>query len=74
MSSRPRGRQAIRAGTTIVDDLTEVEEFAGPPWDSDQVAGQVVFESLQQTAGRRAILRDRESLPARSRDPRVRRG
>ena len=60
-----RRRVAIvgRAGTTIVDDITEVEEFAGPPWDTDQVAGQVVFEALQQSAGRRAILRDRDAFP-----------
>ena len=60
-----RRRVAVvgRAGTTIIDDITELEEFAGPPWDSDQVAGQVVFEALQQTAGRRAIFRDREAFP-----------
>jgi hypothetical protein len=52
-----------RAGTTIIDDLSELEEFEGPPWDTDQVSGQIVFESLQQTAGRRAILRDREAFP-----------
>jgi hypothetical protein len=60
-----RRRVAVvgRAGTSVVDDLCELEEFAGPPWDSDQVSGQVVFEALQQTAGRRAILRDREAFP-----------
>jgi hypothetical protein len=52
-----------RAGTSVVDDLAELDEFAGHPWDSDQVSGQVVFEALQQTAGRRAILRDREAFP-----------
>ena len=52
-----------RAGTAILDDLTELEEFACSPWDSDQVSGRVVFESLQQTAGRRAILRDRAAFP-----------
>lgn len=52
-----------RAGTTVIDDLSELEEFAGPPWDSDQVSGQVVFESLEQTAGRRAIVRDRNAFP-----------
>ena len=52
-----------RAGTTILDDLTELEEFDGLPWDSGRVAGQVVFEALKQTAGRRAILRDREAFP-----------
>ena len=52
-----------RAGTTIVDDLCEVEELARSPWSSDQLSGQVVFESLQQSAGRRAILRDRDAFP-----------
>ena len=33
------------------------------PWTTDQVSGQVVFEALQQSAGRRAILRDREAFP-----------
>lgn len=60
-----RRRVAVvgRAGTTIVDDLAEIEEFAGPPWSSDQVSGQIVFEALQQSAGRRAVLRDREVFP-----------
>jgi Histidine kinase-, DNA gyrase B-, and HSP90-like ATPase len=52
-----------RAGTSILDDLAELEEFAGPPWDSDQVSGRIMFGSLQQTAGRRAILRDRGAFP-----------
>jgi hypothetical protein len=60
-----RRRVAVvgRAGTTIIDDLVELDEFSGAPWDSDQVSGQVVFEALRQTAGRRAILRDREAFP-----------
>jgi hypothetical protein len=60
-----RRRVAVvgRAGTTIIDDLAELDEFAGPPWASDQVSGQVVFEALQQSAGRRAILRDRDAFP-----------
>jgi hypothetical protein len=60
-----RRRVAVvgRAGTTIIDDLAELEEFEGGPWASDQVSGQVVFTALQQTAGRRAILRDREAFP-----------
>jgi hypothetical protein len=52
-----------RAGATILDDLAELEEFAGEPWNSDQVSGQVAFAALQQTAGRRAILRDRDAFP-----------
>ena len=60
-----RRRVAIvgRAGTTVIDDLAELEEFAGHPWMSDQVSGQIVFEALQQSAGRRAILRDRDAFP-----------
>ena len=52
-----------RAGTSILDDLAELEEFSCPPWNSNQVSGRIVFESLQQTAGRRAILRDRGAFP-----------
>jgi Histidine kinase-, DNA gyrase B-, and HSP90-like ATPase len=62
-SRRRRVAVVGRAGTTIIDDVAELDEFAGPPWSSDQVSGQVVFEALQQTAGRRAILRDRDVFP-----------
>ncbi|MFN2569469.1 MAG: ATP-binding protein [Candidatus Dormibacteria bacterium] len=60
-----RRRVAVvgRAGTTIVDDIGEIEDFAGPPWTTDQVTGQVAFSSLQQTSGRRAVLRDRDAFP-----------
>ena len=60
-----RRRVAVvgRAGTTIVDDIAEIEEFAVPPWTTGQVGGQVVFGALQQTAGRRAVLRDRDAFP-----------
>ena len=52
-----------RAGTTIIDDLTELEELDHAPWTSGQLSGQVVFEALQQSAGRRAVLRDRDAFP-----------
>ena len=52
-----------RAGTTIIDDLGELDEFDRSPWTSDQLSGQIVFDALQQSAGRRAILRDREAFP-----------
>ncbi|MFN8036901.1 MAG: ATP-binding protein [Acidimicrobiia bacterium] len=60
-----RRRVAVvgRAGTTIVDDLGELEEFCASPWTSDQVSGQIVFEALQQSAGRRSVLRDRVAFP-----------
>ncbi len=53
-----------RAGTTIVDSITELEEFDTRPWNSGQVAGSVAFAGLQQTAGRRAVLRERDTFPA----------
>lgn len=53
-----------RAGTVIIDDLAELDEFEDGPWASDQVAGEITFEALQQSAGRRAILRDRDAFPA----------
>ena len=60
-----RRRVAVvgRAGTTIIDDLAELDEFDRDPWTSGQVSGQIVFEALQQSAGRRAVLRDREAFP-----------
>jgi hypothetical protein len=61
----PRRRVAVvgRAGTTVVDDVAELEEFDHEPWTSGQVSGQIVFPALQQTAGRRAVLRDRDAFP-----------
>jgi hypothetical protein len=47
-----------RAGTTILDDLSELDPFNNPPWSSDQVSGQVVFDGLQQASGRRGVLYD----------------
>ena len=60
-----RRRVAVvgRGGTTIIDDIAELDEFSSPPWTSDQVSGQIIFEALQQSAGRRAILRDRDAFP-----------
>jgi Histidine kinase-, DNA gyrase B-, and HSP90-like ATPase len=52
-----------RAGTTIIDDLSELDEFAREPWTSGQLSGRVSFEPLRQTAGRRAILRDDDVFP-----------
>jgi hypothetical protein len=52
-----------RAGTTIIDDLGELDEFNTDPWTSGQVSGRVSFEPLRQSAGRRAILRDDDVFP-----------
>ncbi len=54
---------AGRAGTTIIDSICELDEFDTEPWNSGQVSGRVVFPGLQQTAGRRAILRDDNAYP-----------
>jgi len=61
----PRRRVAVvgRAGTTIIDDLAELDEFDRPPWTSGHVSGRVSFEPLRQSAGRRAVLRDDEVYP-----------
>jgi hypothetical protein len=67
VSARPDRRRRVavvgRAGTTILDDIAEIEEFDCTPWTSDQVSGQIVYERLQQSAGRRAVLRDRDAFP-----------
>ncbi len=47
-----------RAGTTILDDLSELDDFEHQPWSSDQISGYVVFEALQQSSGRRGLLMD----------------
>jgi hypothetical protein len=52
-----------KAGTTILDHIGDLEEFAEGVWSSGQVSGQVVFAGLQQTAGRRAVIRDRDGFP-----------
>ena len=61
----PRRRIAVvgRAGTTIIDNVAELEEFDRPPWTSGHLSGRVSFEALRQSAGRRAVLRDDEIFP-----------
>ncbi len=67
VAPRPDQRRRVSVvgtgGTTIIDDLAEIEEFDGAPWSSDQLSGRIAFDGLQQTTGRRAILRDREAFP-----------
>ena len=59
----PRGRRRPGRHRASSIDITELEELDHEPWSSGQVSGQVVFEALQQTAGRRAVLRDGEAFP-----------
>jgi len=40
-----------------------MEEFDRQPWTGDQVSGRIQFAALQQSAGRRAILRDDDAWP-----------
>lgn len=67
LAPRPDAKRRVavagRAGTTIIDDLSEIEEFEGAPWSTDQVSGLIAFDGLQQTTGRRALLRDRDAFP-----------
>ena len=64
-SDGKRRRVAVvgRAGTTIVDDLGELDAVRRRSMVSDQVSGQIVSEALQQSAGRRAVLRDPRPFP-----------
>lgn len=68
VAARPDRRRRVAVvgagGTTIIDDIAEIEEFDHAPWSSDQVSGLIAYEALQQTAGRRAVLRDRDAFPA----------
>ena len=67
IAARPDRRRRVAVvgagGTTIIDDVAEIEEFDHVPWSSDQVSGLIAFEALQQTAGRRGVLRDRDAFP-----------
>ncbi|MDP9184268.1 MAG: ATP-binding protein, partial [Actinomycetota bacterium] len=67
VAARPDRRRRVAVvgagGTTIIDDLAEIEEFDQEPWSSDQVSGLIAFDVLRQSAGRRAVLRDREAFP-----------
>ncbi len=67
VAARPDKRRRVAVvgagGTTVLDDLAEIEEFDRAPWSSDQVSGLIAFEALRQTAGRRAVLRDRDAFP-----------
>ncbi len=67
VAARPDRRRRVAmvgaGGTTIIDDIAEIEELDHDPWSSDQVSGLLAFEALRQTAGRRAVLRDRDAFP-----------
>lgn len=67
VAARPDKRRRVAVvgagGTTVLDDLAEIEEFDRAPWSSDQVSGLIAFEALRQSAGRRAVLRDRDAFP-----------
>jgi hypothetical protein len=52
-----------RAGTTILDSIRQLDEFDAEPWSSGQISGQVIYPALQQTAGRRAVLREDDAFP-----------
>ncbi len=54
---------AGKAGTTILDSICDLEEFDAEPWNSGQVTGRVTYPALQQTAGRRAVLREDDAFP-----------
>lgn len=51
-----------KGGTTVVDDLSSLDEFARSPWDTGQVQGEVIYPALEQTTGRKGIVRDSPSF------------
>jgi hypothetical protein len=53
-----------KGGTTILEDASELDEFACFPWNSDQVEGEITFGALKQGTGRKSIIRDEENFPA----------
>jgi len=61
----PSRRVAVAgaAGTTIIDSIAELDDFDREPWTSGSLNGRIVYPGLQQTAGRRAILRDDDAYP-----------
>jgi anti-sigma regulatory factor (Ser/Thr protein kinase) len=52
-----------KGGTTIVDDLAVLDEFAHGPWNTGQVQGEVIFPGLEQTTGRKGVVRDADRFP-----------
>ncbi len=52
-----------KGGTTIVDDMAALDEFSYGPWNSGQVQGEVIFAGLEQTTGRKGVVRDADRFP-----------
>lgn len=52
-----------KGGTTIVDDLATLDEFSHGPWNTSQVQGEAIFPALEQTTGRKGVVRDAERFP-----------
>ena len=50
-------------GTTIVNDVTELDDFNEFPWNSNHIEGEILFPALQQATGRKSIVRDRKKYP-----------
>ncbi|MBI3014251.1 MAG: ATP-binding protein, partial [Candidatus Tectomicrobia bacterium] len=64
-----QGRQVAvigKGGTTILDSLDELDEFRSPPWNMNQVQGDITFAALEQTTGRKGIVRDPERFAEKS--------
>ncbi|MFC2008761.1 ATP-binding protein [Chloroflexota bacterium] len=50
-------------GATVYDDISEIDEFACLPWDSDQVEGEVRFAALRPSTSRQGVVRDSKRFP-----------
>jgi hypothetical protein len=52
-----------RGGTTILEDVASLDEFALHPWNTGQIQGEVIFPALEQTTGRKGVVRDADRFP-----------
>ena len=53
-----------KGGTTILDSLDELDEFRSSPWNMNQIQGDITFAALEQTTGRKGVVRDEARFPA----------
>jgi len=51
------------AGSVIVDDISDLEDFNHSPWNSGQVEGEIRCNFVKPSSGRKTIVIDRKNYP-----------
>jgi len=51
------------AGSVIVDDISDLEDFNHSPWSSGQVEGEIRCNFVKPSSGRKTIVIDRRNYP-----------